>query len=162
MTLASSFVAGVDVKDFQSPFQVGASTITCRSKRPGRNKAESKTWRVGGGDDNNAGVAFKPVHFREQLVEGLFSFVVAAANSSTALTSDRVNFINEDQAGGRCLLLLNKSRTREAPTPRTFPRILNRDAKMVLLLLQRSLWLVSFAVQVGQLAKPLGMRLRSR
>jgi len=42
-----------------------------------------------------------PVHFREQLVEGLFSFVVAA-NSSTALTSDRVNFINEDQAG-RCL-----------------------------------------------------------
>jgi len=49
----------------------------------------------------NAGVAFKPHHFREQLVEGLFCSSLPP-NSSTALTSDRVNFINEDQAG-RCL-----------------------------------------------------------
>jgi len=33
------------------------------------------------------------------LVESLFSFVVAAANSSTTLTSDRVNFMKIKQGG---------------------------------------------------------------
>jgi len=63
------------------------------------------------------------VHFRKQLVESRSSL---PPNSSTTLTSDRVNFINEDQAGALSLLL-NKSR--EAPTLRTFPRILIGDAK---------------------------------
>jgi len=45
-------------------------------------------------------------HFRKQLVESVL-VRRCRRNSSTTLTSDRVNFINEDQAG-RCPLL-NKS-----------------------------------------------------
>jgi len=58
----------------------------------------------------------------------VFSFVVAAANSSTALTSDRVNFINEDQAGALSLLL-NKSRTRSAYSHEHFHEFGTGDAK---------------------------------
>merc|ERR1740138_897573 len=50
------------------PFKSGLSTATCLSKRPGRN-------------DNDASVPFETIHFRQQLVQRLLSFVITATNA---------------------------------------------------------------------------------
>ncbi len=47
-------------------------------------------------------VEFEAVHFDQQLVQRLLAFVVAAAQSSTAMAADRVDFIDEHDA--RCVL----------------------------------------------------------
>ena len=58
------------------------------------------------------------VHLDQQLVERLLALLVAAADPSAALAADRVDLVDEDDAG-RVLLArcLNRSRTRLAPTP---------------------------------------------
>jgi len=100
---------------FPVALSVGASTITAGQSVL---VAIRQSLRRRGGwwrsDDNNAGVAFKPVHFREQLVESVLVRRCRRQFQHRA-DVDRVNFINEDQAGALSLLL-NKSRT-EAPTP---------------------------------------------
>ena len=54
---------------------------------------------VGGGDDDDAFVAFKAVHFNEELVQGLLAFVVPAAKPGATLAANRVNFVDKDDAG---------------------------------------------------------------
>ena len=61
---------------------------------------------VGGGDDDDAFVAFEAVHLDQQLVEGLFAFVMTAAEAGAAMTADRVDFVDEDDAGRVLLRLL--------------------------------------------------------
>ena len=80
-------------------------------------------------------VAFKTVHLNQQLVQGLFALVIPAAQTSTTMTPDSVNFIDEDDA--RRVLLgilehvadasrtdadehLDKIRTRDAEKNGTF------------------------------------------
>lgn len=70
---------------------------------------------VGRGDNDNALVRFEAVHFDEQLVERLFALVIAVAKAGTAMATDRVDFVDEDNAA-RCACS-NMSRTRLAPTP---------------------------------------------
>ena len=53
--------------------------------------------------DDDADVLLETVHLREQLVEGLFALVVAAQGGSVTLFADRVDLVDEDDAG--CLLL---------------------------------------------------------
>ena len=60
---------------------------------------------VGRGDQDHAFVGFKAVHFDQQRVQRLFALVVAAAEAGAAMAADRVNFIDEDDAG-RVLLAL--------------------------------------------------------
>src|SRR3989344_3198027 len=62
---------------------------------------------VGGGHDDHAGVWFKPIHFHEDLVEGLLPFIVRTAESAAALSAHGVNFINKHNAG-RSLFALRK------------------------------------------------------
>ena len=54
---------------------------------------------VGRGDHDDALVRAEAVHLDEQLVEGLLPFVMPAAEARAALTADRVDFIDEDDAG---------------------------------------------------------------
>ena len=63
---------------------------------------------VGGRQHNDAGIALKAVHLREDLVEGLLPFVIAAPHPGAALTAHSVNLVNEDQAGGVVLRLLEE------------------------------------------------------
>ncbi len=53
---------------------------------------------VGGGNDDNAFIAFEAVHFHQQLVEGLLTLVVTTAHTSTTVTANRIDLINEDNA----------------------------------------------------------------
>ena len=63
---------------------------------------------VGRGDQDHAFVGFKAVHFDEQRVQRLLALVVAAAEAGAAMAADRVNFIDEDDAGRVLLALLKQ------------------------------------------------------
>ena len=61
---------------------------------------------VGGGDDDDAFVAFETVHLDQQLVQRLLAFVMTAAEAGAAMTAHRVDFVDEDDAGRVLLRLL--------------------------------------------------------
>ena len=63
---------------------------------------------VGGGENDDAGVTFKAVHFREQLVQRLLPLVVAAHDARVPLLADGVNLVNKHDAGGFFLRLLEQ------------------------------------------------------
>src|SRR4051794_40806592 len=50
------------------------------------------------GYQDHAFVRFKPVHFDEQLIQRLLALVMSAAETSAAVPSDRVDFIDKDNA----------------------------------------------------------------
>ena len=64
---------------------------------------------VGGSQHDDASVALKAVHLRQQLVDGLLALVVAAAHAGATLAADRINLIDEHNAG-RLLLGLHESK----------------------------------------------------
>ena len=51
---------------------------------------------VGGGDQDDAALDVEAVHLDEQLVQRLLALVVAAAEAGTAVPSDRVDLVDED------------------------------------------------------------------
>jgi len=61
---------------------------------------------VGRRDDDHARLPFEAVHFDEQLVQGLFPFVVATAHPGTALAADGIDLIDKDDAWRMLLRLL--------------------------------------------------------
>ena len=58
------------------------------------------TWGRGGGDDDDALITFKTIHFNQHLVQGLLTFVVTTTQTGATLATDRIDLINEDDAGG--------------------------------------------------------------
>ena len=58
---------------------------------------------VGGCQDDNSGIFVKSVHLHQKLVQGLFSFVISAAQAGTSLPSYGIDFIDKNNA--RCILL---------------------------------------------------------
>ncbi len=63
---------------------------------------------IGGGEDNNAFVGLESIHLAEQLVEGLLALVVAAVDSRVARFTDGVDLVDEHDAGGFFLSLLEQ------------------------------------------------------
>src|SRR5205823_8624034 len=61
---------------------------------------------VGRGDDDDAFLRIEPVHFDEQRVERLLALIVSAADTVAAMTADRVDFVDENNAGRGFLALL--------------------------------------------------------
>ena len=54
---------------------------------------------VGGGDDDDVGGGLEAVHLDQQLVEGLLALVVAAAQAGATLAANRIDLIDEHDAG---------------------------------------------------------------
>src|ERR1019366_7525195 len=65
---------------------------------------------VGGRDHDDVLVGLEAVHLDEELVEGLLALVMAAAEARTALTADRVDLVDEDDAGRVLLGLVEEFR----------------------------------------------------
>src|SRR5208282_4179675 len=63
---------------------------------------------VSRGHQDDAVVRFKAVHLDQQLIQSLLALVVSAAKSSTAVASNRVNFVDEDDAGSVLLALFEQ------------------------------------------------------
>src|ERR1017187_10226766 len=107
------------------PTTSGRPTTTRRSKRPGRRKPGSKTpgrvvadgaeqrriqhvGAVRSRHQDDAFVGFEAVHFHHQLVEGLLALVMSAAEPGAAMAAHRVDFIDENDAGGILLALFEQ------------------------------------------------------
>ena len=63
---------------------------------------------VGSRHQDDAFVRLEAVHLDQQLVQGLLALVVSAAEAGAAMASDRVDFIDEDDAGRILLALLKQ------------------------------------------------------
>ena len=61
---------------------------------------------VGGGDQDDAFIRLEAVHLHQELVERLLAFVITAAQAGAAMASDRVDLVDEDDAGRVLLGLL--------------------------------------------------------
>ena len=61
---------------------------------------------VGGRDQDHAFIGLKAVHLDQQLVERLLALVIAAAETGAAMPADRIDFVDEDDAGRVLLGLL--------------------------------------------------------
>src|SRR5438128_1739917 len=57
-------------------------------------------------DNDDAFLSIEPIHLHEQGIEGLFALVVAAPDSVATVTTDRVNFVDKNDAGRRLFPLL--------------------------------------------------------
>ena len=53
---------------------------------------------VGGSNDDDAGVPLKTIHLSQELVEGLFAFVITTAKAGTTLASNRIDLVDKDDA----------------------------------------------------------------
>ena len=72
---------------------------------------------IGRRQQDDTGVGFEAIHLHQQLVEGLLPLVVDGAQMDATLAADRVEFVNEDEAGGLGLGLLEQVTDPAAPTP---------------------------------------------
>ena len=61
---------------------------------------------VGRRDQDHAFIGLEAVHLDQQLVQRLLALVIAAAEAGTAMPADRVDFVDEDDAGRILLGLL--------------------------------------------------------
>jgi hypothetical protein len=85
----------------------GFGTTTWRSKRPGTQQRRIENVRtVGRRDQDDALVRLEAVHLDQQLVQRLLALVIATAETGAAMTADRVDFVDEDDAGRVLLGLL--------------------------------------------------------
>src|SRR5690606_23448293 len=53
---------------------------------------------VGGGDNNDAIIAFKTVHFYQQLVERLLALIMATAMAAATMTTYGIDLIDKNNA----------------------------------------------------------------
>ena len=78
----------------------GRSSVTWRSKRPGRSSAGSSTsGRLVAARTITLSLVVEAVHLDEDLVERLLALVVAAAEARAALAADGVDLVDEQDAG---------------------------------------------------------------
>src|SRR5690606_6665127 len=101
--------AGVNLEDGLAAAHVREADddAAVEAARPEQGRVEH-VGAVGGGDEDDAVVALKAVHLDEQLVEGLLALVVTAAEASAAVATDGVDLVDEDDAGGVLLALLEQ------------------------------------------------------
>ena len=103
------FVPGVNFQDGFAANEVGRVNDDLAVETAGpQQRAVQDFGPVGGGEENDAGVGLETVHFDEQRVERLLAFVVYSANMDAALAPDGVQLVNENDARGVLLGLLEE------------------------------------------------------
>ena len=93
-------VARVYVEDLPAALDVRPveGHVAVETTRPKKGGVED-VWPVGGRDDDDVGVGVESIHLDQQLIQGLLTLVVTAAEPGPALAADGVDLINEDDAG---------------------------------------------------------------
>ncbi len=109
----------VHVEDLLALLHVGQSDLDLPVETPGAHqRLVEDVGTVRGRQHDHAGVGLEAVHLREELVERILALVVAGeAGVLAACAADGVDLVDENDAGRLLLGLLERSRTREAPTP---------------------------------------------
>ena len=116
--VAEWLAAGVHLQDLVPAFEVGRldrdlPVEPARTQQRGVEDVRPVRRR----DEDHVGLDVEAVHLDQQLVQRLLALVVTAAKPCSAMASDGVDLVDEDDGGAFSLASLNRSRTREAPTP---------------------------------------------
>ena len=102
-------LADVDLEDLLAALDVGHVDDDPAVEAAGPQQgAVQDVGPVGGGDQDDAFVGVEAVHLDQELVQGLLALVVAAAQAGPALAADGVDLVDEDQAGGVLLAVLEQ------------------------------------------------------
>ena len=103
------FAAGVNLQDRFASLAVRPAhhDLAVEAARPQEGGVEH-VGAVGGGHDDDAFVLVETVHFGQHLVERLFALVVAAAEARAAAPPDGVDLVDEDDARGVFLGLVEQ------------------------------------------------------
>src|SRR5205807_5799536 len=89
----------MDAQDSLAAFEVGEIDDDAPIEAAGtEQRGIENVGTVRSGDEDDAVVRFEAVHFDEELVQRLLALVVSAAEAGAAVTADRVDFIDEDDA----------------------------------------------------------------
>src|ERR1051325_6115288 len=93
-------------KNFLAPFYIGQVNrdLAVKSARAQQRRIQH-IGTIGGGDNNDAFLSIEPVHLDEKRIQGLLALVMAATNTMTAMAPDRVDLVDEYDAGRRFLSL---------------------------------------------------------
>src|SRR5438045_8792976 len=97
----------MDPQNFLAPFHVGKidGDLAIKTARAEQGRIEN-IGPVSGSDDNDSFLGIESVHLDEQGIEGLFALIVAASDAMASMTTDRVNFVAENNARPGFLALL--------------------------------------------------------
>ena len=106
---AEGFVLGMDAENLLTALHIGQADIDLTVKTAGTQQRLIQNIRaVGGGHYDDTIVGIKAVHLNQQLVQGLLTLIVAAAEACAALTAHCINLINKDDGGHRLFCLFKK------------------------------------------------------
>src|SRR5882757_4356232 len=95
------YLLGVNAEHFLAPAYVGPAHNHPAVEATGTEQGGIEhVGAVGGSDQNDAVVGLKTVHLNQQLIQGLLPLIVAAAKTGAAMTSNGIDFVDEDDAGG--------------------------------------------------------------
>mmetsp|Transcript_3657 Transcript_3657/g.4370 ORF Transcript_3657/g.4370 Transcript_3657/m.4370 type:complete len:502 (-) Transcript_3657:409-1914(-) len=91
---------GVDTKDTGTALEIRKvdSDLTIETSRTEKSLIKNVD-TVSGGNGDNSGVSIETIHLNKDLVDSLFTFIVTTGETSTTLTTDGINLINEDNTG---------------------------------------------------------------
>ncbi len=102
--LAERNASRMDLEDALPALHVGARHDDAAIEPAGaQQRGIEHVGTVGRGDHDDAFVGLEAVHFDEQLIQSLLALVVAAAQPCATVPADRVDLVDEDDAG--CVLL---------------------------------------------------------
>ena len=99
----------MDLEDFFAATDVGTIDDDAAIEAAGAEEGGiENVGAVGRGDEDDTVVGLEAVHLDEELVEGLLALVVSAAEACATVTADCVDLVDEDDAGGVLLALLEE------------------------------------------------------
>src|SRR5512139_2239301 len=99
----------MNLQDFESPLDIRDRHYDLPVK-PSRSQQGGIEYigSIGGCKDDDSFIAFKTVHLHEELVKGLFPFIMSSAEACTPVSPDSVDLIDEDDAGSALLCLIEE------------------------------------------------------
>ena len=107
--LVERLALGVDPQDLGPAADVGSieDHLAVETARAQERRVQDVR-PVRGGDHDHVGVRIEAVHLDQDLVEGLLALVVRAAETGATLAADRVDLVDEDDARGVALGLVEE------------------------------------------------------
>ena len=107
--LGQRLVLRMHLENCFAPFNVRTANQNLAVKTSGTKQSRIQNIRtVRGSHDDNAFVAFKTVHFDQQLIQSLFTFIMSAAHAVSAPTTNGIDFIDENDWRGVLLGIFKK------------------------------------------------------
>ena len=81
--------------------------LSVETSRPGEGRIQNVR-TVCGCDEDDSLVGFETVHFNQERVQGLLSFVVPATKASTSVSPDSIDLVDKDDTGSMFLALFEQ------------------------------------------------------